>query len=240
MTRAGVGRACTLRRTSIETRSVVWPKTVYNETYSRAIPEKLKRVIDIIGAAVLIVLSLPLFIILPILIRLDSPGPVFYRQQRIGKHGLIFTAWKFRTMVVDAEKKLDEILSNDPEQRRQFQVFHKLRNDPRVTRVGRVLRRHSVDELPQLWNVLRGEMSLVGPRAYLPHELDHMPEEARRVILSVRPGLTGLWQVSGRNEISFDTRVQLEEHYVRNWSIWLDIRILLKTIGAVLTGRGAY
>lgn len=200
----------------------------------------IKRLIDIFGAVLLIIVTSPLFVVLPGLIWLESPGPIIFRQQRVGKGGRLFTALKFRTMVVDAEERLAELLEKDVAARREYELFRKLRNDPRVTRVGRILRRFSLDELPQLWNVLRGEMSLVGPRAYLPQEVDLIGDDTKRVIFSVAPGLTGIWQVSGRNNLSFEERVWLEELYVRQWSLWLDIYILARTVGVVLSGRGAY
>lgn len=206
----------------------------------RIIQMVIKRLLDIVLASCLIVLGLPLFAVLAILIRLDSPGPVLFCQLRVGRGGRLFKAWKFRTMVVDAEKILDEMLANNPDARMEYEMFHKLRRDPRITRVGRWLRRYSVDEIPQLFNVIKGEMSLVGPRAYLQDELDRISDDAKTIILSVPPGLTGIWQVSGRNEIPFCERVRLEEEYVRTWSIWLDICILVRTIRAVISGHGAY
>ena len=197
-----------------------------------------KRILDLIGASIGLLVLAPLFLMLAVAIKLGSPGPVFFRQERLGRNGRIFHVIKFRSMYVDAEERLQEILDTDPERCAEYNVFHKLRDDPRVTAAGRLIRRYSLDELPQLWNVLRGEMSLVGPRAYLPRELPKMMG-MERTVLQNPPGLTGLWQVSGRNALSFEERVRLDVHYMQNWSFWLDHYILIKTIPVVLTGDGA-
>ena len=179
----------------------------------------------------------PLFLFLGIRIRRDSPGPVLFRQRRLGLNGKQFDIFKFRSMYVDAEDRLHHILESDPVLKAEFDIFHKLREDPRVTPVGKFLRRWSLDELPQLINVVRGEMNLVGPRAYLPVEKKRM-NGCSDVILTRKPGLTGLWQVSGRNDLSFSERVDLERWYVENRSPVLDAKILLKTFGVVVGGRG--
>jgi lipopolysaccharide/colanic/teichoic acid biosynthesis glycosyltransferase len=194
----------------------------------------LKRLIDVIGATVGLVLSAPLMALVALAIKLDSPGPVMFVQTRAGQGGRPFRMWKFRSMVVDAEARLNDVIANN---RLPPPVF-KIPNDPRVTRVGRVLRRFSLDELPQFVNVLKGEMSLVGPR----------PEEMRiaalysawhRRRLAVKPGITGPMQTYGRGVLSLDERVRLELAYIENYSLWEDFRYLLKTIRAVLGGRGA-
>lgn len=172
-------------------------------------------------------------------IRLDSPGRAFYSQVRVGRDGRHFRVWKFRTMVVDAESQLAELLATDPNARSEWVQTQKLVNDPRVTRIGRLLRRTSLDELPQLWNVLRGEMSLVGPRPIVDDEVDKYGSDFS-YFTQVRPGMTGYWQVSGRSDTSYEARVELDTYYVRNWSIWLDIDILLRTAGAVMRREGAY
>jgi len=199
----------------------------------------LKRSLDLALATSFGVLILPLGVAIALLIKLDSPGPVFYIQERIGKDGKTIRIVKFRTMHTDADQRLTELLETDPALKEEYERYHKLRNDPRVTRVGRVLRKLSLDELPQLWNVVKGEMSLVGPRAYLPRELPKL-KGAERIILKVPPGITGLWQVSGRNQLSFEERVELDVYYVRNWSIWLDVYLLARTFWVVLAGKGAY
>jgi len=178
---------------------------------------------------------LPFFLLVAVLIRLDSPGPVIYRRRVMGVNGRQFDAFKFRTMVCNG----DEILKQHPELLEEYQRNQKLKVDPRITRLGRFLRKASIDELPQLFNVLRSEMSLVGPRMICPDEMA-LYRQAGINLLTVKPGITGLWQVSGRSDISYDERVQLDLYYVRNWSIWLDMQLLWRTIPAVLRKRGAY
>lgn len=197
-----------------------------------------KRAVDVCGALTFLVLLSPLFAVIGLLIKLDSEGSVFYHQLRMGRGGVCYRVRKFRTMHVNAEAKLKEILREDPELREQYETFHKLAVDPRVTRVGRYLRLLSLDELPQFWNVLIGEMSLVGPRAYIPAEIGDM-QGLERVVLETRPGITGLWQVSGRNALSFAARVQLDVHYVHSSSGWLDLYILARTLPVVFRGEGA-
>jgi Undecaprenyl-phosphate galactose phosphotransferase WbaP len=197
----------------------------------------IKRVIDIIGSLALLVLFSPLFLVVALMVSLDG-GPVFYRHKRIGRDGKLFGCLKFRTMILGAEACLNEYLSYHPEQRRKWEQDQKLAFDPRVTAIGNVLRRLSLDELPQLVNVLVGEMSLVGPRPVTEGELKHYGAAAS-AYLAVRPGLTGPWQVSGRNDVSYATRVAMDEAYVRNFSLWNDIVILLRTPGVVLSKKGA-
>ena len=197
----------------------------------------IKRVIDIIGSLALLVLFSPLFLVVALMVSLDG-GPVFYRHKRIGRDGKPFGCLKFRTMILGAEACLNEYLSYHPEQRREWEQDQKLAFDPRVTAIGNVLRRLSLDELPQLVNVLVGEMSLVGPRPVTKGELKHYGAAAS-AYLAVRPGLTGPWQVSGRNDVSYATRVAMDEAYVRNFSLWNDIVILLRTPGVVLSKKGA-
>ncbi|MEM3434110.1 MAG: sugar transferase, partial [Candidatus Methanomethyliaceae archaeon] len=170
---------------------------------------------------------------------LDSPGPVLFRHRRLGLGGREFWCYKFRTMHVNAEEVLQKLLASDPALRAEWERDFKLRNDPRVTRVGRLLRRTSLDELPQIFNVLKGEMSLVGPRPIVEKEVPRFGLFASDYF-SVRPGVTGLWQVSGRNDTGYEHRVRLESWYVRNWSLWLDLTVLIRTIGVVLARRGAY
>lgn len=199
----------------------------------------IKRTFDIIFSLILLILTLPLFIIIGISIKLDSKGPVLFIQRRIGKGGKVFPCYKFRTMFLDAGRRLQEVLENDENAQIEWVTHKKLARDPRVTRIGRILRRFSLDELPQLINVLIGQMSLVGPRPYLEEELPDLSRDIK-VITSVKPGLTGLWQVSGRSNLSFKERAVLDEYYVKNWSLWLDFIILLKTIGVIIKGDGAY
>lgn len=197
----------------------------------------VKRVIDFLGAGVLLlILGVPLLIV-ALLIRLDSRGPALYLSPRIGRYGKTFACIKFRTMHVDADERLETLLNEHPELRAEYEHFHKLENDPRVTRVGRVLRRVSFDELPQLLNVVRGQMSLVGPRPYMEREREEMGSE-QNIIFLAHPGMTGYWQTEARNDVSFAERQAMEAHYVRNWSVWWDIDILLRTPAAMLDKRG--
>ena len=198
----------------------------------------LKRGLDVVAALVGILVLSPVLLALAVVIRLGSEGPIFYVQDRLGRDGRCFRVLKFRTMYVGAHERLREVLEHDAAARAEYHRFAKLKDDPRVTRVGRFLRRYSLDEFPQLFNVLRGEMSLVGPRAYLPEELPRMVGKHRR-ILHVAPGMSGLWQVSGRNELPFDMRLELDVRYVRNWSLSLDLYLLARTIPTVLFARGA-
>lgn len=195
-----------------------------------------KDLIDRLGALVGIALASPLFVFIALAIRLTSPGPVLFRQQRAGRHGRPFTMLKFRTMVTDAEMQQEEMQKFN---QMSGPVF-KMEKDPRVTGIGKLLRKTSMDELPQLWNVLRGEMSLVGPRPLPLYEVEKFETPAQRRRLSMKPGLTCLWQISGRNEVkNFEQWVRMDLEYIDNWSLWLDARILLKTVPVVLTGAGA-
>jgi Undecaprenyl-phosphate galactose phosphotransferase WbaP len=200
---------------------------------------RVKRVIDLCMAVVMLPVILTVMVILAILIKLDSPGPVFYAADRLGLRGRSFKCFKFRTMRVNAEEYLEEMLKKDPALKAEYDAFHKLRHDPRVTRVGTFLRKTSLDELPQIMNVLWGDMSLVGPRPYLPREREYM-HPYTDAVLSCRPGITGWWQVEARNSARFDERLQLDIFYIRRWSIWLDLHILIRTVMVVLQGRGAY
>jgi exopolysaccharide biosynthesis polyprenyl glycosylphosphotransferase len=193
----------------------------------------MKRALDVVGAAAALILMAPTLALLAILIRLDSPGPVIYAAPRAGRKGRSFRCYKFRTMVRDADGLKDGLRGQN--QRRG--PFFKISDDPRITRVGRVLRRYSLDELPQLWNVLKGEMSLVGPR---PHPLDDFSAYAIEHLprLDVVPGMTGLWQVTARRDPSFQTGINLDIEYIQRWSLGMDLRILLKTAGVVLRGSG--
>jgi Undecaprenyl-phosphate galactose phosphotransferase WbaP len=200
---------------------------------------KAKRILDL-GATVLGgALVLPLLLGIAMLVYAESGRPIFYTDWRMGKDGVPFPCIKFRTMITGAEAVLELMLAEDAGLREEYVRYHKLRVDPRVTRVGRFLRRTSLDELPQLWNVLRGEMSLVGPRPYLPRESGEIGE-AREEILRVPPGVTGPWQVSGRNHAFFTDRIEMDIHYVRDWSVWLDLVLLARTVRALFVDKGAY
>ena len=200
------------------------------------LPRVPKEVMDRVVAGALLLALAPLFLVLALLVRLDSPGRVLFRQQRVGRYGNHFTMLKFRTMRQDAEAQRD--LLADLNHNSDGMLF-KVREDPRITRVGSVLRRYSLDELPQLLNVLNGDMSLVGPRPPLPEEVEGYTQEVKRRLL-VKPGLTGLWQISGRSDLSWDDTVRLDLGYVDNWSLGLDLAILLRTGPAVVRGTGAY
>jgi undecaprenyl-phosphate galactose phosphotransferase len=199
----------------------------------------VKRAFDLAVGIIILLLALPLMAAIAVAIKLDSPGPVIFAHRRIGRGGREFRCYKFRTMVVNAEAVLQEMLRKDPALRAEWERDFKLKNDPRITRVGRFLRRTSLDELPQIFNVLKGEMSLVGPRPIVKKEVLRFGPYIDDFYL-VRPGITGLWQVSGRNDIDYPERVRLESWYVRNWSLWLDITILIRTVGVVLARQGAY
>jgi len=197
----------------------------------------IKTIMDVFISGIAIIILSPILLLIALSVLLTSRGPVIFTQERIGLRGRPFKLYKFRTMYNNADTKLDELLESDPEARQEYAEYHKLVNDPRVTPVGKVLRRYSLDELPQLINVVKGDMNLIGPRSYLPRELPTMGDYAK-IILKVKPGLTGWWQVMGRNATSFKERLRLDEYYISNWSIWLDIYIIIKTIWVLITGQG--
>jgi len=199
----------------------------------------LKRVMDVSLVIIGGLIISPVLALIWLLLKMDSTGGVFYGHKRIGKGGREFTAWKFRTMVVDADLKLKEYLERNPESLAEWDATHKLKDDPRITWLGRILRRFSLDEFPQLWNVIKGEMSLVGPRPIVADEIHHYGNRFDPYTW-VKPGMTGLWQVSGRNDTTYEERVSLDEYYVRNWSMWLDVYILARTVAIVLRRKGAY
>ncbi|HYE48453.1 MAG TPA: undecaprenyl-phosphate galactose phosphotransferase WbaP, partial [Azospirillaceae bacterium] len=198
----------------------------------------VKRGFDVVVSSLLLLALAPFFLFAMAVIRRDG-GPAFYAHKRIGMNGRTFGCLKFRTMVTDSDAVLRRLLDSDPEARAEWERDFKLRNDPRITPIGRFLRRTSLDELPQLINVFRGEMSLVGPRPIVEAEMVRYADDIR-YYLETRPGITGLWQVSGRNDASYAQRVKLDAWYVKNWSLWHDITILLKTVRVVLTAKGAY
>jgi exopolysaccharide biosynthesis polyprenyl glycosylphosphotransferase len=195
----------------------------------------IKALFDLMVGLAMLIIAAPLLITVAILIKLDSPGPVFFSQIRVGRQGRLFTMYKFRTMRTDAEKIKQQLM----DQNETGGVIFKMKRDPRITRVGRVLRKLSIDELPQIANVLKGEMSIVGPRPPVPSEVaEYSPADRRR--LEAKPGLTCLWQVSGRSDIPFEGQVRLDVEYIETRSFWRDLWILFRTVPAVLLGRGAY
>ncbi len=198
-----------------------------------------KRLFDVVFSLTILIVFAPVYLLLVVLIALSSRGPVFYIQERVGKNYKPFGCIKFRTMVRNADEVLIEMMETSPGLRQEFKSNFKLRRDPRITRIGRFLRITSLDEFPQFLNVLKGDMSVVGPRPVVTEELERYGKYADRVF-SIRPGLTGLWQVSGRNQTSFIRRAELDIEYIQRWSIWMDIFILIKTIKVVLLREGAY
>jgi exopolysaccharide production protein ExoY len=199
----------------------------------------VKRSFDVVGSLAGLVVLSPLFLLIMLLVKRMDPGPVFYGHARIGRGGQVFYCLKFRTMVENSDAVLRRYLASRPEARAEWTATRKLRNDPRVTLVGEVLRKLSLDELPQLINVLRGEMSLVGPRPVVFEELEMYGNSVPHY-LRTRPGLTGPWQVSGRSDVAYERRVALDRWYAENWTLWRDITIILRTIPAVLSARGSY
>lgn len=218
----------------------------YTEIKKSIFYEFFKRFTDIVFSVILLIFFTPINILVAIAIKLDSPGPILAdTPERVGKNGKLFKMYKFRSMVQNAHL----LLTEDPEFAKLYEQYkkgsYKLKNDPRITRVGRFIRKHSLDEVPQLINVIKGDMSLVGPRAYYPDELREQQKkypatkDAVKIVLSVKPGITGYWQVSGRSEINFDKRIEMDADYVRKRSILYDLLIIARTPWAMITGRGA-
>ena len=227
--RVDKGRIESVRQSDETLHGVYW----FDLSTRQPVGAAAKRAIDVVVASLLVVALSPLLLVIVLSIRLGSPGPAIYRQRRIGFRCSEFDMYKFRTMVIDAERRQAELAAE------HGGSFFKLRDDPRVTPVGRWLRRTSLDELPQLFNVLNGTMSLVGPRPLLVSDLERFPLRGQMRRFSVRPGMTGLWQVSGRSETTEEERMRLDREYVNRWSLWLDLKIMVQTIGVVVSGRGA-
>lgn len=198
----------------------------------------IKRAFDIVVSFGAMILLLPLFVLIGILIKIDSKGPIFFLQKRIGKNGKLFKLYKFRTMYLNADRELKKILANDEEAKKEYELNKKLENDPRITKVGKIVRRLSLDELPQLINIFLGNMTFIGPRPYLYREKKDMGRYYNKII-TVKPGLTGLWQVSGRSNISFNARLKLDEEYLEKMSLIYDIKIFLKTFIIIFKKEGA-
>ncbi len=199
----------------------------------------LKRFMDIFAVLICLPLLLPVMLIIGILVKLTSKGPVFYGHKRVGKNGKEIKCWKFRSMCINSQEILEQILATDPVRRAEWEKDRKFLDDPRVTKFGKILRKTSLDELPQVFNILFGDMSLVGPRPVTEPELEKYGEY-KNYVLSVSPGLTGMWQVSGRSDTGYEERISFDTYYIQNWSIWLDIWILIKTGWVVIKGKGAY
>lgn len=197
-----------------------------------------KRLIDIICSLLGLILLSPVFLVIAILIKKEDKGPALFKQARIGKNGKTIYIYKFRSMVMNAEQVLEELMAKDENIRNEYLKNKKLDNDPRITKIGRFIRKTSIDELPQLINVLKGDMSLVGPRPYLFREKEDMGE-TYDYIIRCKPGITGYWQVNGRNDTTFEERCEMEKYYSIHISAWLDLKILFKTVGVVLKGKGA-
>jgi exopolysaccharide production protein ExoY len=206
---------------------------------SRVQNSGLKRLLDLVITIPAVIFGSPLLILIYALLKIFDPGPALFTQLRVGKGGKTFTVYKFRTMRVDAQQRLDQMLAQDPEAAAEWANFQKLKRDPRVTVLGRLLRKSSLDELPQLLNIVRGEMSVIGPRPVTSAEV-HRYGIDYPYYVAVRPGVLGLWQVSGRNRLTYPERIALDVKYVRTWTIWADVMILIRAIPVVLFGSGAY
>ena len=200
----------------------------------------IKRLFDIVFSLFAILFFLPFGIIFSLLIGLSSRGPIFYASYRVGKEGRPIRCWKFRTMCADAEQKLQQLLATNAKFKEEWDTYYKLKDDPRIFPVGRFLRKTSLDELPQFWNVLKGDLSVVGPRPVTAEEIEKYFGAKAEKILSVRPGLTGIWQTSGRSLLTFEERLRLEESYIDHQSLSLDLRIIAKTIPILFSAKGAF
>lgn len=200
----------------------------------------VKRAFDILFSLSVLLLGAPIFLLIGLIVRLTSRGQVIYSHKRVGRGGKLFKCYKFRSMYADADEKLQELLASDSELRAEWEQTRKLKKDPRITPFGRFLRKTSLDELPQFWNVLRGDLSVVGPRPVLESEIEQYFGPKAHKILSIRPGLTGLWQTCGRSDTSYEDRIRLDESYVNKRSLALDLKLVAKTVPIILLARGAY
>lgn len=201
----------------------------------------IKRIFDILFSFSFLVFASPIYLMITLLIFFSSPGKIFYSQERIGRGGKPFRCYKFRSMHPQADKYLDSLLANNPRLKEEWEKTYKLKKDPRITWIGSILRKTSLDELPQFWNVLKGDLSIVGPRPVVKEEINKYYRNKAYDILSIRPGLTGIWQVSGRNDIqSYEKRIQYDEYYVKNHSFLLDLKLIAKTVPVILFSKGAY
>lgn len=214
--------------------------SLFDETQVEIKHKPLKRTFDLFFTSFVLLLGFPVFLLISLAVKCSSSGPIFYFHERIGRGGKPFLCYKFRTMYSNADQRLEALLEENLHLKQEWEDTHKLKNDPRVTPLGAFLRRTSLDELPQFWNVLRGDLSVVGPRPVVKQEVAKHFGEKARVILSIRPGLTGIWQVSGRSDMAYGVRIQLDELYVDTQSLLLDLKLIAKTIPAMLFSRGAY
>lgn len=199
-----------------------------------------KRLFDIVFSLFILTIAAPFFILCMFIVKISSPGPIFYAHQRVGCKGKPFGCWKFRTMYQDADARLQPLLASNPVLMQEWKTYFKLKQDPRITPIGKLLRKTSLDELPQIWNVLVGDMSVVGPRPLTQHEVVHYLKEKAPQILSLRPGLTTLWIVKGRNRLSLEQRVEWESYYVQNRNFWLDCKLIVQTVLVMIFPKGAY
>ena len=213
---------------------------VYKNRLKSNYREIIHVVFNYLLAVALLPILLPIIGVIAFLIKRESPGPVFFAHMRVGKHGKLIPTLKFRSMYQDAQKRLEKLLETDPAIRKEWETNFKLKDDPRVTKIGAIMRKTSLDELPQIFNVLKGEMNFVGPRPVIQQEIDQYYKEDAEYYFMVKPGITGLWQVSGRSDTDYDFRVDMDKWYVLNWSLWLDVVILFKTVKTVLKREGAY
>lgn len=205
--------------------------------------ELSKRAFDILFSLAVLICGLPIFVVLAVIIKATSPGPVFYTSKRIGKDARLFTCWKFRSMFCDAEHRLTQLLAENPHYRREWKKYFKLKEDPRLTKIGKFLRKTSLDEFPQFWNVLIGDLSLVGPRPFLPNEINAIKQvigKQTQALFSVKPGITGIWQTSGRNFLTFEQRILLDLNYLNMRSFFFDLTIIGKTIPMLVNPKGAF
>ena len=199
-----------------------------------------KRIFDILFSLAILICALPVILICVLVVKLSSSGPIFYAHSRVGCNGVSFRCFKFRTMYQHADAKLQPLLAADPMLMKEWNTYFKLKEDPRITPIGKFLRKTSLDELPQIWNVLKGDMSVVGPRPLTQHEVTHYLKDKAGAILSVRPGLTTLWVTQGRNDLSLQERIALEEYYVSHRSFWLDCKLIAQTVLLMVFPKGAY
>lgn len=214
--------------------------SLYLRKHCKRQDNPLKRAFDIVFSTLVLTFGAPIYSIIAIIIKLTSKGPVFYASKRIGICGKVILCWKFRSMVQNADQKLAALLESDPNLKKEWNETFKLKSDPRITKIGAFLRKTSLDELPQFWNVLKGDLSTVGPRPLSATEVLIVIEKGHTKIFSVRPGLTGLWQTSGRNLIQYDKRILLEKEYVEKQSLLLDLKLIFKTITMMIFPKGAY